>query len=98
VARLQDHLIGRNIDVLAGVVYLILRKKSTFGKSTLTTPAGKRTIVNISIIVIPATPPLKGGETYLVKYLIITTIFMISIFLKFTAMPLREKAERQSCR
>jgi len=77
VARLQDHPIGRNIDVLAGVVYLILRKKSTFGKSTLTTPAGKRTIVNISIIVIPATPPLKGGETYLFIIQIITEFSLL---------------------
>jgi hypothetical protein len=31
----------RNKNVLAGVVYLILRKKFTFALSVLTTPAGK---------------------------------------------------------
>jgi len=51
-----------NIDVLAGVVYFILRTKFPFPNYFLTTPAGKRTIVNISKFAIPATPPLKGGE------------------------------------
>jgi len=41
VARPQNHLMCRNIDVLAGVVYFILRNKFTFAKSVLTTPAGK---------------------------------------------------------
>ncbi len=72
VARLQDHLIGRNIDVLAGVVYFIRRNKFSFATSVLTTPAGKRAIVKISKLVIPATPPLKGGESYLPIILIIT--------------------------
>jgi len=63
VARPQDHPIGRNIDVLAGVVYLIRRNEFRFANSFLTTPAGKRTIINISGLAIPATPPFKGGET-----------------------------------
>jgi len=41
VARPQNNLKYKNIDVLAGVVYLILRNKFTFAKSVLTTPAGK---------------------------------------------------------
>jgi len=87
VARLQDHPIGRNIDVLAGVVYLILRKKSTFGKSTLTTPAGKRIIVNASKLAIPATPSrLRREESYLPIILISTAVKSIKLFLKLTAM------------
>jgi hypothetical protein len=53
----------RNRDVLAGVVYLIRRNEFRFANSFLTTPAGKRTIINISGLAIPATPPFKGGET-----------------------------------
>jgi len=53
----------RNIDVLAGVVYFILRTKFPFPDYFLTTPAGERTIVNISGFAIPGTPPLKGVET-----------------------------------
>jgi len=60
-----------------GWLILILRKKSTFGKSTLTTPAGKRIIVKASKLAIPATPPFKGGETYLPIFQIITLVFAI---------------------
>jgi len=41
VARPQNHLICRNVYGLAGVVVLILRKKSTSDESVSTTPAGK---------------------------------------------------------
>jgi len=71
---------GRKMDLLAGVVFYS-GKIFKFANSVLTTPAGKRTIVNISKLAIPATPPLKGGETYLVISLIITAIFVIRIFL-----------------
>jgi len=76
----------RNIDVLAGVVYLIRRNEFRFSNSFLTTPAGKRTIVNISGLAIPATPPLKGGETLLAIFLLFTAVFFIKTFLKLTAM------------
>ena len=60
VARLQDHLIGRNIDVLAGVVYFIRRNKFSFATSVLTTPAGKRAIVKISKFRTP--DPISGNQ------------------------------------
>jgi len=68
---------GRNIDVLAGVVCFIQRYKFPFANSFLTTPAGKRTIINASKLAIPATPPLKGGETYLTIFQIITLVLVI---------------------
>jgi len=77
VARPQDHPIGRNKDVLAGVVYFIRRNKFKFANSVLTTPSGKRKIVYISGLAIPATPPLKGGETYLTIFQIITLVLVI---------------------
>ncbi len=77
----------RNIEFLAGVVYFIRRYKFPFAPSVLTTPAGKMTIVKISKLVIPATPPLKGGETYLAIIQIDTIVFVIIAFLRLTAMP-----------
>jgi len=77
----------RNIDFLAGVVYFIQRHKFPFANSVLTTPAGKMTIVNASKLEIPTTPPLNGGESYLVTIQIITIIFVIIVFLSLTAMP-----------
>ena len=68
---------GRNIDVLAGVVCFIQRYKFPFANSFLTTPAGKRTIINASKLAIPATPPLKGGEIYLAIFQVITIVFII---------------------
>jgi hypothetical protein len=44
--------------------------------------------VNISKSAIPATPPSKGGETYLFINQIIIVVFVIKIFLKLTAMGL----------
>ena len=44
-------------------------------------------IVNISKSAIPATPPLKGGETCLFINQSISVFFFIKIFFKLTARP-----------
>jgi len=77
----------RNIDILAGVVYYIQRHKFPFSNSVLTTPAGKKTIVNDSKFATPATPSrLRREESYLATIQIITVVFIIFGFLRLTAM------------
>jgi hypothetical protein len=49
-------------------------------------PGWERRIVNISKTTIPATPPLKGGETYLYINQAIILVFVTKIFLRLTAM------------
>ena len=76
----------RNKDVLAGVVYLTRSNKFTFAKSVFNHPGRERTIVKILKSAIPATPPLKGGEIYLIVIQIITVVFSIKISLNLKAM------------
>jgi len=77
----------RNTDVLAGVVYFIHRHKFPFSNSVLTTPAGKRTIVNASKLAIPSTPPLKGGEIYITIFQVVKVVLITFASLRLTAIP-----------
>ncbi len=64
-----------------------MRNNSTSAEFIFNHPGQESRIVNITKSAIPATPPLKGGETYLVIYQIIIVVFVIKIFLKLTALP-----------
>jgi len=67
-----------------------LRKKPTSAESVFNHPGRESRIVIILKSAIPATPPSKGGETYLVINQIILVVFVIKILHKLTAMLMRE--------
>jgi hypothetical protein len=62
-----------------------LRTGLCFRNPKINHPGRENRIVNISKSAIPATPPSKGGETYLFINQIIIVVFVFKIFLKLTA-------------
>jgi len=62
-----------------------LRTGLCFRNPKINHPGRGSRIVNITKSAIPATPPSKGGETYLFINQIIIVVFVIKIFLKLTA-------------
>jgi len=67
-------------------LYSGLRTGLCFRNPKINHPGRESRIVNISKSTIPATPPSKGGETYLYINQAITLVFVTKIFLRFTAM------------
>jgi len=75
--------------------YLLSIKIKVTKKIEYTTPARQFILLKVRRFLRLATPPLKGGETYIVIFLIITAVFVIKIFLRsLTAM--RFKRERDT--
>jgi hypothetical protein len=72
------------------------RSQQSIGNKKINHPGRESRIADISKSTIPATPPSKGGETYIFIIQIIIVIFDIKIFLRLTAMGFRGKVIKMS--